>query len=137
MNKKAAKKVAKKAVKRGGGRPTKYRKEFCEIVVACGKEGKGLAEIASELGVVRDTVYRWTKQHAEFSDAIKRAYEAGLAWWEQKGRDATFGKIPGFNATSYIFQMKNRFKDDWRDKIDHDVEFTGDIHIKLGGNVDD
>ncbi len=100
------------------------------------KEGMGKAEIASNLGVSRETLHEWTKSKPEFSDAIKRAYEEALAWWEREGRKATFGGIKGFNSTSYIFQMKNRFKDDWRDKIDHNVEFTGDIHIKLGEDVD-
>ncbi|MEJ6568572.1 MAG: hypothetical protein QNL80_06870 [Akkermansiaceae bacterium] len=101
------------------------------------QEGKGKAEIACALGICRDTLHDWAKTKPEFSDAIKRAYEEALAWWEKRGREATFGEVKGFNATSYIFQMKNRFKDDWRDKIDHDREFTGDIHVKLWGNVDD
>jgi hypothetical protein len=33
---------------------------------------------------------------------------------------ATFGATPGFNPTSYIFNMKNRFKEDWRDKVESD-----------------
>jgi len=44
-------------------------------------------------------------------------------WWESKGREATFGGVPNFNATSFIFNMKNRFPADWRDKQDH--ELTG------------
>lgn len=127
----------KKAAKNKGGRPTLYRPEMCQIVVECGKEGKGPAEMASQLGVTRQSMWNWTKVHQEFFDALKRAYDEGLAWWEKKGREATFGGVEGFHATSYIFQMKNRFRDEWRDKIDHDVEFSGDINITLGGNVDD
>ena len=137
MKKKVAKKVGKKVAKRSVGRPTKYKTEFCQSVIELAKEGKGKAELACALGISRETMNEWTKSKPEFSDAIKKAYEEALAWWERKGREATFGGIPGFQSTAYIFQMKNRFKDDWRDKIDHDVEFTGDIHVKLGGNVDD
>ena len=50
--------------------------------------------------------------------AVVRASEA---WWERQGRLATFGHIEGFNATSYIFQMKNRFRADCRDRHDHEV----------------
>jgi hypothetical protein len=32
---------------------------------------------------------------------------------------------PGFNATSYIFNMKNRFPSDWRDRQDVDVTSNG------------
>jgi transposase len=126
-----------RTAKKKMGRPTKYKPEFCQRVIELASEGMGKAEIACGIGVSRDTIHEWTKVHQDFSDAIRRAYEEALAWWERKGREATFGGVPGFQSTAYIFQMKNRFKDDWRDKIDHDVEFTGDIHVKLGGNVDD
>ena len=126
-----------RTAKKKMGRPTKSKPEFCQRVIELASEGMGKAEIACGIGVSRDTIHEWTKVHQDFSDAIRRAYEEALAWWERKGREATFGGVRGFQSTAYIFQMKNRFKDDWRDKIDHDVEFTGDIHIKLGGNVDD
>ena len=29
--------------------------------------------------------------------------------------------------------MKNRFKEDWRDKHDHSVEVSGEIEIVIGG----
>ena len=116
-----------------GGRPTKYKPEFCETVVDCGKAGMGKAEIASQLGVCRDTLLEWSKSKPEFSGAIKRAGEESLAWWEKQGRTATFGGIDGFNPTSYIFQMKNRFRNDWRDKHDHSVEVSGEIEIVIGG----
>lgn len=119
------------------GRPTAYKPQMCQTVVDCGKQGKGPAEMASEIGVSRQTMWNWTKKHQDFFDALKRAYDEGLAWWERKGREGSMGQIQGFNSTAYIFQMKNRFRDEWRDKIDHGVEFSGDINITLGGNVDD
>lgn len=36
------------------------------------------------------------------------------------GRVSTFGGTEGFNATSYIFQMKNRFRAEWNDTIKSD-----------------
>lgn len=103
------------------GRPTLYMPEMCDAVIAMGDEGKTLAEMAADLGVDRATVNEWIERHSEFSRAIKAALDRAQAWWERRGREATFGAVPGFNATSYIFQMKNRFKNDWRDgqQIDH------------------
>ena len=126
--KKTAKKAAKKTASKRG-RPSKYKPEFCERVVEIASQGKGKAEIAFELGVDRDTLREWAKAKPEFSVAIKKAYEAALVWWEKKGREGTVGEIEGFNSTSYIFQMKNRFKDDWRDKVNHDVE----VEVNVGG----
>ena len=101
------------------GRPTVYdEKRCCDVVIKCGKKGQTLAEMASALGVDRATVTDWRNKHPAFSSAVKRGLEEAQAWWERKGREATFGAVPGFNATSWIFNMKNRCADDWKDRHD-------------------
>lgn len=107
-----------------GGRPSKYDPAFCERVIASGEEGKTLASMANDLDIDRSTLNEWMEAHPEFSRAVKRGLEKAQAWWEDEGRKATFGGISNFNATSYIFQMKNRFKEDWRDK--HEVAGPGE-----------
>lgn len=102
------------------GRPTKYKPEFCERVLECGAEGMGKCEIAAELDIHYETFEAWQEKHPEFSEAVKAALRKSQAWWEKNGRIATFGGCDGFNATSFIFNMKNRFKDDWRDKIEQE-----------------
>ena len=116
------------------GRPTDYKPALCDRVLELGAEGKTLAEIAADLDVARSTLNDWRAKHEEFAYAINRALEKAQAWWENNGRIATFGGFDGFNATSYIFQMKNRFRDDWRDKIEqeHSGGVTVEI-VKLGG----
>lgn len=103
-----------------GGRPTKYKPEFCEVLIECGAEGMGKAEMAAELGIHHSTFNAWIEEKPEFSAAVKEAVSRSQAWWEREGRKATFGKTDGFNATSYIFNMKNRFPNDWRDKREVD-----------------
>lgn len=80
----------------------------------------GRAEMAAALGIDRSTLNDWAEQHDEFSRALKAALDLSQAWWERQGRLATFGGFDGFNATSYIFQMKNRFRDEWNDKTQVD-----------------
>lgn len=100
--------MAGKKKQNKGGRPTDYREDFCARVIELGREGKSKAQIAAALDVSRDTVHEWTKKHPEFSDAIKRAEELALAWWEDAGQMGMMRQ--GFNATAFIFQMKNRFR---------------------------
>ena len=107
------------------GRPSKYDPAMCETVIQCGREGMGKAEMAAELDIAYSTFDLWTQEHPEFSEAVKHARLLSQAWWEKQGRSATFGATPGFNPTSYIFNMKNRFKDDWREKQDVDVTSNG------------
>ena len=111
------------------GRPTKYDPAMCEAVIDCGKQGMGKCEMAAELDICYNSFEAYQEQHPEFLKAVKTALRHSQAWWEGKGRLATFGEIDGFNATSYIFNMKNRFKDDWRDK--HETEHSGNQTVNV------
>jgi hypothetical protein len=73
---------------------------------------------------------RFMEQEPEFSQTIMAGRLVCQQWWEKQGRIATFGGIEGFNATAFIFNMKNRFKADWKDK--HETELTG----KDGGKIE-
>lgn len=117
------------------GRPTKYDPAMCETVIECGEQGMGKLEMCKELGIDYSTFEAYQEKHTEFSRAVKRALQLSQAWWEGKGREATFGGVDGFNATSYIFNMKNRFREDWRDK--HDIEHSGGISVSLEPDVED
>ena len=109
------------------GRPTDYLPEHCAKVVALGREGASKAEMAHALGCTRQTMDNWAASNPEFLDAVKEATEAAQGWWESQGRQATFGAKPGFNATSFIFNMKNRFPADWKDKTE--TEHSGSIEV--------
>jgi len=94
------------------GRPTEYDPAFCDAVILCGYEGKSLTVIAVDLGIARSTLYQWMKTHDEFSDAITRAREAALAYWQRVGREGLWaGRI--FNAGVYKFIMRNQFPEDY------------------------
>jgi transposase len=114
------------------GRPTKYDPAICDRVVELGREGFTLAEMAAELDIDRSTLSDWCEKHDEFSRAVKSGLDRAQAWWEKQGRIATFGGCDGFNATSYIFQMKNRFKEDWRDKVDNHTTGQTTLNIVTG-----
>ena len=109
------------AAKKKVGRPTKYDPKMCKTVIECGKEGMSKCEMALELDIAYSNFDRWQNEIPEFQEAIKEAMKHSQAWWERKGRTATFGGIDGFNATSYIFNMKNRFRADWNDTVKNEL----------------
>ena len=111
------------------GRPSKYDPAFCDTIIRCGTEGMTLAEMADALDVDRATIADWREHKPEFSRAVNLGLQKAQAWWERQGRIATFGGCDGYNATSYIFQMKNRFREDWRDKQDVDVNASVTVNI--------
>lgn len=105
------KRAANSAAKRRG-RPTDYRPELCAKVIAMGRQGMGRAEIAAELDQARQTLLDWERTHPAFLDAMKRAHDLALAWWETQGRKGIWaGKQ--FNANAYGLQMRNRFRDEY------------------------
>lgn len=109
------------------GRPSTYDPAYCDKVIELGREGASKAEMAFALGVARNTLDNWAATHPEFLSAVKEAVSLAQGWWEAEGRKAVFGAKPGFNATAYIFTMKNRFPDDWKDK--RETELSGSVEM--------
>lgn len=74
-------------------------------------------------GVHLDTLYEWEKRHEEFSEAKKEGFNKNLLFWEKVAIEGMHSKF--FNATVWIFNMKNRHK--WRDN--KDVTMQQDIKM--------
>jgi hypothetical protein len=106
------------------GRPTKYDPSWMlDKIVEVGERGGSNAEMALELGISKDTFHEWVKKNPDFSEAVNRGELESQIWWETKGRAGMVGTLQGFNSTAFIFQMKNRFREDYRDV--HRAEVTG------------
>ena len=99
---------------------TKYKPEYCDLIIEHMSEGHSLASFCAKIKVSRVAVYRWIQQNEDFRNSHRIATEACQTWWEGIGRAGAVGKIKGFNAAAWIFSMKNRFN--WGDKID--IEHT-------------
>ncbi|HXF89583.1 MAG TPA: helix-turn-helix domain-containing protein [Xanthobacteraceae bacterium] len=111
------------------GRPSKYDPSFCDLVLELGAAGKSKTQIAAALGVVRATLDNWADQHPEFLAALKAAKELELAWWETAGQINMSRQ--GFNATAFIFQMKNRFPSDYKDRQEVGGDPDNPIHLLM------
>ena len=104
------------------GRPTKYDPAYCDQIIDFMAQGYSITAFAGSIRVARSSVYLWAEEHPEFSDAIKIAEAAAAVWWEDRLRsNATEGVG---NATACVFGLKNRARDDWRDRREHDHSNT-------------
>ena len=110
MAKKADEKTATPAEpsKHPGGRPTDYRPEYCERVIEFGLDGKLPAQMASKLGVCKDTLHEWARVHAEFSDAFTLARGHAEAWHLEKATETATGQRGG-NAPMAKFLLSAAF----------------------------
>ena len=83
-------------------------------------KGASDIELRVMLHISDDLWYRFIDEEPDFSRAVKRARQLCQVWWERHGRKMAAGERDG-NPTVWIFNMKNRFKDDWRDKVEQDL----------------
>jgi hypothetical protein len=111
--------------KRTRGRPTKYRSEFCELVLELGAKGKSKAQMAAALGCDRASIDRWADDHEEFCNAMAMARDLALAWWEDVGQEGMWQSSDGLRLNPQLWSrsMSARFPDDYREN--RGVELTG------------
>lgn len=121
------------------GRPTKYRPEFCQDLIDHMSKGYSYETFGAalydkygkEFGVHKDTLYEWEKEHSDFSDAKKVAFMKCQQEWEELGIKGTQGSFIAFSGSTWIFNMKNRFK--WRDRSD--IELNGALEVTKGNDI--
>lgn len=96
-------------------RPTKFDPSMINEIVPFMSQGYSQEACAAKLGISVDTFFRWKKENKEFSEAVKDGVNASRLFWENLGVEGARGSGE-FNATAWIFNMKNRFG--WKDKQD-------------------
>ncbi|MFJ7312533.1 terminase [Pseudomonas sp. NPDC098747] len=129
-----------------GGRPTKYRAEFAEQARKLCLLGATDEELADFFGVAISTINKWKLDHSEFSESIKK----GKLVADSEVASKLFHRATGYDhpevdirvidnhivqtklvryyppdTAAAIFWLKNRQKDKWRDKIDHELTGAG------------
>ena len=128
--------------KGAGGRPTKYRPEYVEQARKLCLLGATDQEIADFFEVEVRTIYRWKGEHDEFCQSLKAGKEEADNRVERSLYQQAIGyeqdevkifmpaqaEAPVYapyrakiapNVTAGIFWLKNRRKEQWRDRIDH------------------
>ena len=85
-----------------------------ELMLEIARDGGSELECRHALGISESLWYRLKDEDAEFSQTVKSCKDACQIWWEQLGRNMAIGAIDKGNATTWIFNMKNRFG--WHDK---------------------
>ena len=117
------------------GQPTAYRPEYCELLKIHMAEGLSFESFAADCDVSYDTLYEWERVHPEFSEAKKIGEPKNYKFWTKLGRDGSQGKIEGFNASAWIFTMKNRFN--WnQDSQPNAIPFSPDHLDKVREELD-
>jgi len=141
----------------GPGRPSGYRPEYAEIARGMARLGGSDFEIAEELGVTTQTVWRWRSKYPEFCYALDEGKEA----FDNRIERSLAMKAAGFSVhTEKLFNYEgtviraetvefyppevgaiklwlgNRRPDKWKDKQELRVDGT-DCFLKLWQAISD
>jgi hypothetical protein len=119
--------------KHPGGRPSKYKKAYCAIIIDKMSEGWSVSEVAAHLDVSRQTIENWKKDHPEFLDAFTRAKAAEQSWWERTGRESL--TADKFQTHVWAKSMQARFRDDYTETRRHEGHEGGPVTIKVDTGV--
>lgn len=121
--------------KHPGGRPSKYDSIDLELVRRLVLAGLTDEKIAGIIGVAESTYHLWKKAHPEFSEAQKDWKDEADACVERSlyhracGWEDPDGKVVPPDTKAAIFWLKNRKRQEWRDKIEHGVDANIKVNV--------
>lgn len=133
---------------RGRGAPTAYRPDFADQARKLCVLGATDMDLGDFFGVDRTTIWRWSAAHEEFCNALK----AGKASADNRIEMSLYHRAAGYtydavkimqdkgapvivpyrehvppDTTAAIFWLKNRRKDEWRDK--QEISHSGTVNV--------
>lgn len=92
--------------KHAGGRPTKYRKEYCQRIVELGQNGDNpLVSLACELTVAKSTVQDWFEAFPEFGASYQTAKAACEQFWLNLSKNRASGSQVTGSDTMIKFML--------------------------------
>lgn len=89
-----------------------------KLILLEGWARNGLSEeqIAKNIGIGRTTLYEWKQKQPDIANTIKKGKEVV----DFEVENALYKSAISGNVTAQIFWLKNRKKDQWRDKIEYE-----------------
>lgn len=86
------------------------------------RDGLSMEQIAHNMGISKDTLYRWLKLSSDISDAIKKGKEVT----DYLVENALFTSALTGNVVAQIFWLKNRKPEKWKDKVEQVIDTEAD-----------
>lgn len=136
--------------KNRGGRPSKYKPEYAKQAGKLCALGATDRELAGFFEVDEKTINTWKEKHPEFLLSLKdakeeldsrverRLFERAMGYshpedkiFNNNGEELVVPTTKHYppDTTAAIFWLKNRRKEQWRDKLEH--EHSGELVVKV------
>src|ERR1700721_1643199 len=75
------------------GRPTDYRPEYCDALIAHMREGYSFESFGANVGAHKQTLYTWAEVHPDFADAKKEGTALSLKFYEGVAKMQALGQL--------------------------------------------
>lgn len=98
----------------------RYKVEYCDMLIHHMAHGLSLEAFGGKIRVSRQTLYNWMRNFEEFKEAKAIGDACLQLYFETLSNEAMRGEVESFNATVWIFKMKNLCG--WKDKFDLAIE---------------
>jgi len=122
---------------------SRYKHEYCELLIAHLKKGLTMDTFGAKVGVVRSNVYEWLKLYKDFNTAYDIGKQFAQEFFEARLTAKISGQnIPGIDTKKIdtaclIFALKTRFHKTYgdRQKIEYSADDATKKAIKLAYDV--
>lgn len=81
------------------------------------RDGLTEEQISKNIGIDRTTLYRWKEKNDNICNALKKGREVV----DFEVENALYKSAMSGNVTAQIFWLKNRRKEQWRDKVEYET----------------
>lgn len=107
--------------KHPGGRPSLYRREHGDKMIAAMETGLSAEAAAASLGISNRALHEWQQKHEEFRIAIQEGRQRALLWWERRALAMANGSPGSAQIVSLGLRNRSRAASGWVDtsKLEH------------------
>ena len=107
-----------KRTKHPGGRPTLYRREYCDQIVEAMATGLSAEAAAAKIGISARSLFNWQGRHPEFLQAIQEGRQKCLLFWEERAIAISNGEPGNVQMTTLALKNRSRAAYGWH----HDAQ---------------
>ena len=114
---------------------SKYNPAMCDQMIALGQEGASQKMMWSKLGISKNTVESYKKNHPEFAEALDLALVHSQAYWETQLLANLANK--NFNSRLAEIALRGQFQTDYRETRDTKIDLKAEVKIDFAKEVNE
>lgn len=101
----------------------KYDKEMHSNIVAAHQRGLNVQETCHQVGIVKDTYYRWLKEYPKLSDDIERAKTLLI----RKSKELLMKAVTDGDVATAKWYLERKARDEFATQSNQKVELTNSL----------